>query len=322
MHNSPNGTSESSQPDLPDAPRPSADSGIQTTIQHPSDDHGAIPHHDQHIDIFKLTPLAALKLLCASIESLTRAQPDDRPPTPPSSLPNTPIFPSSGQFDSSSANTNPKSPEHDSPTSHHHKDIPDPHKTPIGSPESHPTELVHGPNPAPHFSIDDVASPLYQRTVLARKFYSKSAPPIPLQQYLHRLHTYCPMSTAVYLAAGLYIRRLSHAFSSTDFSISSHSLHSTIDDDEEDFAVPVTERTKHRLLLAALRVATKALEDQSYPHARFAKVGGVREKELARLEVSFCFLSGFRLRVPEGALVETAEWMRGFVGEGFEWGVE
>lgn len=61
--------------------------------------------------------------------------------------------------------------------------------------------------------------------------------------------------------------------------------------------VPVTPRNAHRLLLAGLRVAMKALEDLSWPHARFAKVGGVSEVELGRLEVTFCFLMDFELKV-------------------------
>ena len=41
----------------------------------------------------------------------------------------------------------------------------------------------------------------------------------------------------------------------------------------------------------------KALEDLSWPHARFSKVGGVSEVELGRLEVTFCFLMDFELKV-------------------------
>jgi hypothetical protein len=41
----------------------------------------------------------------------------------------------------------------------------------------------------------------------------------------------------------------------------------------------------------------KALEDLSYPHAKIARVGGVTEAELARLEISFCFLTNFELVV-------------------------
>lgn len=96
------------------------------------------------------------------------------------------------------------------------------------------------------------------------------------------------MSTAVYLAASLYIHRLAII----------------------ERAIVVTKRNAHRLLLAGIRVAMKALEDLSYPHTKFAKVGGVSETELARLEISFCFLVGFELRVDEEALREQWEMLK------------
>jgi hypothetical protein len=83
------------------------------------------------------------------------------------------------------------------------------------------------------------------------------------------------MSTAVYLATSCYITRMAVV----------------------EKIVPVTPRNVHRLLLAGLRVAMKALEDLSWPHARFAKVGGVSEIELGRLEITFCFLMNFELKV-------------------------
>lgn len=92
------------------------------------------------------------------------------------------------------------------------------------------------------------------------------------------------MSTAVYLATSFYIFRLA----------------------VEERAIAVTKRNCHRLLLAGLRVAMKALEDLSYPHAKIAKVGGVSEVELARLEISFCFLTGFELVIREETL--RAHW--------------
>ncbi len=96
------------------------------------------------------------------------------------------------------------------------------------------------------------------------------------------------MSTAVYLATSLYIHKLAVV----------------------EHTVPVTGRNVHRLLLAGLRVAMKALEDLSYPHRRFAKVGGVSEMELGRLEVAFCFLTNFELKVDEGMLGRRARAMR------------
>lgn len=99
-----------------------------------------------------------------------------------------------------------------------------------------------------------------------------------------RIHKFCPMSTAVYLATSVYIHRLA----------------------VEERAIPVTRRNSHRLLLAGLRVAMKALEDLSYPHRRFSKVGGVSESELARLEISFCFLTNFELRTTKEILLKHA----------------
>jgi len=119
-----------------------------------------------------------------------------------------------------------------------------------------------------------------QHSAITRKFYSKLPPPISVTDYLMRIHKFCPMSTAVYLATSLYMHRLAVL----------------------ERAIVVTKRNAHRLLLAGLRVAMKALEDLSYPHGKIARVGGVSETELARLEISFCFLVGFELMVTEDML--------------------
>ncbi|KAJ9161591.1 Cyclin-domain-containing protein [Coniochaeta hoffmannii] len=124
--------------------------------------------------------------------------------------------------------------------------------------------IIHGEN----------AQPLNtQHAAMTRRFYSKRPPPISITAYLARIHRFCPMSTAVYLATSLYIQRLA----------------------VKERAIAVTGRNVHRLLLAGLRVAMKALEDTSYSMSKMAKVGGVSEVELARLEINFCFLTGFEL---------------------------
>ncbi len=128
----------------------------------------------------------------------------------------------------------------------------------------------------PYIVIGANSQPLnVQHSAITRKFYSKKVPPISISEYLHRLHRFCPMSTGVYLATSLYIYRLAVA----------------------EKAIAVTRRNAHRLLLAGLRVAMKALEDLSYAHTKMARVGGVTEAELARLEINFCFLAGFELSV-------------------------
>ncbi|RFU76669.1 pho85 cyclin-7 [Trichoderma arundinaceum] len=143
--------------------------------------------------------------------------------------------------------------------------------------------------PEPYVVVGADSQPLnLQHGAITRKFYSKNEPPISVNQYLLRLHQFCPMSTAVYLATSLYIHRLA----------------------VEERAIPVTRRNAHRLVLAGLRVAMKALEDLSYPHTKIAKVGGVSEVELARLEISFCFLAGFELVVGEEILKKHWEVLR------------
>lgn len=154
-------------------------------------------------------------------------------------------------------------------------------KTPMGSPEAHPFEPTSVAS-----LIGANAQPLHiQHGALARKFYSKRPPPISLEDYLMRLHKYCPMSTGLYLAASHYIGRLTIV----------------------EKILPVTPRNAHRLLLAGLRVAMKALEDRAWAHERFAKVGGVSDAELGRLEITFCFLMDFTLKVDKETLQHEAE---------------
>lgn len=264
-------------PQLPRAPNPSEDSGIAAANGESSTDPEAIPEHDS-LDVFTLAPIAALKMLCGSIETLVRIT-GDVPPTPPISQPNTPNL---GVISAEKENVARHAREGGRRKSSEGvgdiDGVPSKAKTPIGSPEAHPTEPLH--------IIGGETQPLsVQHGAIARKFYSKKPPPIVLEKYLLRLHEYCPMSTAVYLATSLYIHRLAVV----------------------ERIIPVTARNVHRLVLAGLRVAMKALEDQSYPHRRFAKVGGVSEPELGRLEVSFCFITNFELKVDKEMLLMHAK---------------
>jgi Cyclin len=244
-------------PPLPSAPDPSTDPGVVPPITSPPPDDGTLP---EDLDIFVLTPVAALKMLCRSIDLLVKFT-GDVPPTPPLRSGHT--SPAQGPYlGSRSRNT---SKENIAFSASQKTEVPE---TAIGSPEAHHNEPVN--------IIGAHAEPVYiQQGAIARKFYSKRPPPISTEEYLMRMHRYCPMSTAVYLATSLYINRLAVV----------------------EKVIPVTNRNVHRLLLAGLRVAMKALEDLSYPHNRFAKVGGVSEVELGRLEITFCFLTNFELKV-------------------------
>lgn len=156
-------------------------------------------------------------------------------------------------------------------------------------------QLKHPPAPMPtaephaHIVIgENMQSTNIQHSAIVRKFYSKTPPEIALKEYLLHLWKFCPMSTSVYLATSLYIFRLA----------------------VEERALAVTKRNCHRLLLAGMTVAMKAIEDLSYPHTRIARVGGVSAAELTRLEVNFCFLVGFTLVVDKEALEQHWETLK------------
>ena len=264
-------------PPLPAAPRPSADIGMSVGGTDRSSDSDYSSFLDAEIDIFEVKPIEALKMLCSFIEYLVSIT-GDIPPTPPVSLPNTLILTRNAAEPDKNTDSTDQT-DHDDEAEI--KDVPARSKTPIGSPEAHPAEPLH--------IIGLNAEPLHlQHGAVTRKFYSKKPPPIPLEEYLIRLHRYCPMSTAVYLATALYVHRL---------AVVERIIH-------------VTARNVHRLLLAGLRVSMKALEDLSYPHRRFAKVGGVSESELGKLEISFCFLTNFELRVSQEMLHDQAVAMQ------------
>ena len=270
----------SATPPLPRPPEPEADTGIVPELKSPAPEDAEID--PDNLDIFTLAPVAALKLLCRFVDRLVRMT-GDVPPTPPARSRGNSPAPGATQLRNSFSPDEMTTPRKEnasfgSTQGREQIDGVPFVKTPIGSPEAHPRE--------PTSVIGAHTQPVHiQHGAIARKFWSKRPPPISLEDYLMRMHKYCPMSTAVYLATSSYISRLV----------------------VQDHVVPVTPRNVHRLILAGLRVAMKALEDLSWPHGRFSKVGGVSESELGRLEITFCFLMDFTLKVDEQMLIREAD---------------
>jgi hypothetical protein len=317
-----NGSGSSSVPSPPPRPVPAADPRLQHVPN--TDDHVSSPILPAEVDdVFRVAPRAALRLLSAGIEALVNMT-GDVPPTPPPQSPTIPhmtgieaekksIVRSNSEkslarlAQQASARNSPKpgrSPlqkvEHapqaapvpapaEPPAPTQPQAIDGVHlRSPNPAPQT-PPGLQHPPPLVPYIVVGDNSQPLnLQHSAITRKFYCRFPPPISITDYLLRIHSYCPMSTGVYLAASLYIYRLAVL----------------------ERAIVVTRRNAHRLLLASLRVAMKALEDLSYPHGRFARVGGVSDKELARLEISFCFLTGFELAVNAPVLSQHWELLR------------
>lgn len=265
---------ETTIPQLPRPPSPSTDPRVSPDKPSPSQADVAPPPASE-LDIETLSAVAALKMLCNMVERLIQIT-GDVPPTPPVSnigRPNLGVIQQEKENVARHKEAQRQS-RNGSPSGRDdHDDVPPRAKTPIGSPEARPTEPLH-------VGDSDVAPLNLQHGVIVRKFYSKKAPGISLEEYLMRVHQYCPMTTGVYLATSLYIHRLAVI----------------------ERIIPVTARNAHRLVLAGLRVSMKKLEDFRYSHSRFAKVGGVSEAELGKLEVSFCFLTSFDLKASKEML--------------------
>ncbi|OHE91712.1 cyclin [Colletotrichum orchidophilum] len=282
-------------PDPPPKPNPSSDPRLGIT------DCESPPNVPENDDVFKLSPRAAMKLLSGGIEALVKIT-GDIPPTPPPTsptLPNMRGMAAEKELIRTSSQKNLARMRQEAEAAAAAQ-ASSPRRPPMMSQMSGSTgstpQLIDGVHlrhtqtptppppskaPEPHIIIGENSQPInLQHSAITRKFYSKKPPPIGIDEYLARIHQYCPMSTAVYLATSLYIHRLA----------------------VDERAIPVTRRNAHRLVLAGLRVAMKALEDLSYPHSKIAKVGGVSNLELARLEISFCFLANFELVVSEKTL--------------------
>lgn len=114
-----------------------------------------------------------------------------------------------------------------------------------------------------------------QKLSIAKRFFLKTPPPVSITDYLHRIHKYCPLSTSTFIAAGHYIYKV---------CVKHHS-------------VPFVAENAHRLILAALRVACKVIEDLTYPQKRFSVAGGVSPADLFKLEIAFLFLIDFDIKI-------------------------
>lgn len=121
---------------------------------------------------------------------------------------------------------------------------------------------------------------LKNKVIIIKRFLGKTKPDISIWTYLLRIHHYCPMSPAVYLAASLYVYRLC-------ISLKSFVL---------------TPLSAHRLILATLRTACKSTEDINFTQKRFATVSGVTTMDLYRLEIAFLFLIDFDICVDSAGL--------------------
>lgn len=249
--------------DPPSAPNPAGDAGVLPHFNSLSiQDAPSPPTNDTDLDVLTMSRETAMKLIARSIIAIANAA-GDVPATPPLSRPGTPggrenhLIRSHRRTASRPATPIPAEKENHQPT------------------ELAPPEAGHD-EPVTIHDIGAGAQPeSVQRANMARKFFSKTVPKVGVEEYMNRIQRFCPLSTAVWLAAGSYMLRLCVI----------------------DRSVPLTYRTMHRLILACALVAMKALEDHRWPQKRFAAVGGVDEAALSRLELCVEFLLSFDVQI-------------------------
>jgi hypothetical protein len=256
----------------------------------PHQDSGRLPH-DYHIDIeqsneplmlkdenwdlYSVSGVAAVQMLAQALQSLSNITGDVMCTTPAYQkqqmfTPQSTIHEGSDPPSPDSITPPAHTPELEgSPTLAPHHCVPVHH---IGAPEAKRDEPIAPPE---HYSPEpDIAEAnALQLAAVSRRFFLKAAPPFSITDYLLRIHKFSPHSPGVYLAAASYIHRLCVV----------------------ETMVPATPRTVHRLALAAIRIASKSLEDNKWTQERIARLGGISTNELRKLEISFCYLLNFDL---------------------------
>lgn len=107
------------------------------------------------------------------------------------------------------------------------------------------------------------------------KFHSVRPPQLPIRDYLFRIAKYFQCSRECFVLCLVYIDRIVKLH--PDFTICSLNI--------------------HRLLVTSVMLAVKFFDDVYYSNAYYAKVGGVKTREVNILEGQFLQLIEWRLHV-------------------------
>ncbi|RLM64823.1 cyclin-P1-1 [Panicum miliaceum] len=105
------------------------------------------------------------------------------------------------------------------------------------------------------------------------------APRIGVAEYLERMHRYAGLDPECYVVAYAYVDMAAHRRP----------------------AAAVASRNVHRLLLTCLLVASKVLDDFHHSNAFFARVGGVSNAEMNKLELELLGVLDFAVAVDHRA---------------------
>mmetsp|Transcript_24571 Transcript_24571/g.54725 ORF Transcript_24571/g.54725 Transcript_24571/m.54725 type:complete len:208 (+) Transcript_24571:114-737(+) len=112
-------------------------------------------------------------------------------------------------------------------------------------------------------------------TLRVTSFHSVRAPPLSIHEYLVRIARYFQCSNECFVLCLVYIDRIVKLH--PEFTICSLNI--------------------HRLLVTSAILAAKFFDDIYYSNAYYARVGGVRTREVNALEAQFLKLIDWRLHV-------------------------
>ncbi|KAK3143644.1 hypothetical protein QOZ80_4AG0303050 [Eleusine coracana subsp. coracana] len=104
----------------------------------------------------------------------------------------------------------------------------------------------------------------------------RAAARIGVAEYMERVHRYAALDPECYVVAYAYVDRAAHRRPANAVASSGN---------------------VHRLLLACLLVASKVLDDFHHSNAFFARVGGVTNAEMNKLELELLLLLDFEVAV-------------------------
>lgn len=106
-------------------------------------------------------------------------------------------------------------------------------------------------------------------------FHCRQTPPISIRAYVQRIAKHSKCSPVCFIMAWSYLKRISQ-------------IHAEL---------AVTSLTVHRLLITAIMLAAKLMDDKYYNNAYYAKIGGVATCDLNCMELDMLRLLDYRIVV-------------------------
>jgi len=139
------------------------------------------------------------------------------------------------------------------------------------------TKIIHtNDNLGAENKIDVSIKPSSRNIDPTLLFRGQNIPKLPINKYMQRAHHYCATSNDVYLSLLVYFDRLSQPDRDPETN--------------EQIGLPkliLDSYNIHRLIITAFTVATKFSQDIYFTNKRYAKVGGISDNELNKLELVF-----------------------------------